>query len=101
MKLRCNIIGFQDTKGTAIDKGETLSDTIKVVDGYSDAIILRHPTEGAARFAAEIAEKPVINGGSGSEEHPTQAMVDLYTIIAEKKEINGLNIAPEKLWLEI
>ncbi len=88
-----NIIGFQDTKGTAIDKGETLSDTIKVVDGYSDAIILRHPTEGAARFAAEIAEKPLINGGSGSEEHPTQAMVDLYTIIAEKKEIDGLNIA--------
>ncbi len=87
------VIGFYDTKGTSVEKGETLADTIRVVDGYCDAIVLRHPMEGAARFAAEQAEKPLINGGSGSEEHPTQSLLDVYSILSEKGRIDGLNIA--------
>lgn len=85
--------GFADIKGTSIEKGENLTDTLKVVDGYADIIVIRHSREGAARYAAEICEKPVINAGSGAEEHPTQAMLDLYTIIKEKGRIDGLNIA--------
>lgn len=85
--------GFSGIKGTSIEKGENLADTLKVVDGYSDLIVIRHPREGAARYAAEICEKPVINAGSGAEEHPTQAMLDLYTIIKEKGKIDDLNIA--------
>ncbi|MCX8161842.1 MAG: aspartate carbamoyltransferase, partial [Candidatus Bathyarchaeota archaeon] len=64
----------------SVEKGETLTDTVRVVQSYADLIVLRHPMEGAARLAAEVADIPVINGGSGAEEHPTQAMLDLYTI---------------------
>jgi aspartate carbamoyltransferase catalytic subunit len=85
--------GFSDIKGTSIEKGENLTDTLRVVDGYADVIVIRHSREGAAKYAAEICEKPVINAGSGAEEHPTQAMLDLYTIIKEKGRIDGLNIA--------
>jgi aspartate carbamoyltransferase catalytic subunit len=59
---------------------------------YSDILVLRHPLDGSSRFAAEISEKPVINGGSGTEEHPTQAIQDLFTIKKEKKKIDGLKI---------
>lgn len=76
----------------SIEKGETLTDTVKVVENYADLIVLRHPMEGAARLAAEVASIPVINGGSGAEEHPTQAMLDLYTIRRCKKRIDGLKI---------
>jgi aspartate carbamoyltransferase catalytic subunit len=76
----------------SIEKGETLIDTVKVVQNYADLIVLRHPMEGAARLAAEVADIPVINGGSGAEEHPTQAMLDLYTIRRCKKRIDGLKI---------
>ncbi len=69
-----------------------MADTIRVVENYADVLVLRHPLEGAARLAAEFAEVPVINAGSGAEEHPTQALLDLYTIIKEKKTIDGLNI---------
>lgn len=62
------------------------------MDNYVDLIVLRHPNDGAARYAAEIASKPLINGGSGTEEHPTQAMLDLYTIVEEKGSIDGLKI---------
>ncbi|MEM2323866.1 MAG: aspartate carbamoyltransferase [Candidatus Bathyarchaeia archaeon] len=76
----------------SIEKGETLTDTIRVVQNYADLIVLRHPKEGAAKLAAEVADIPVINGGSGAEEHPTQAMLDLYTIRRCKKRIDGLRI---------
>jgi aspartate carbamoyltransferase catalytic subunit len=92
-KLGGNVIGFAEPGVSSVWKGETLADTIRVVEKYSDVIVLRHPLEGAARFAAEYAKVPVINGGSGAEEHPTQALLDLYTILKAKGKIDGLNIA--------
>lgn len=86
-------IGFAEPRVASIEKGENLADTLRTVEGYCDAIIIRHPLEGAARFAAEVSEKPVVNAGSGGEEHPTQAMVDLYTILKEKGKVDGLKIA--------
>jgi aspartate carbamoyltransferase catalytic subunit len=91
-KLGGNTIGFAEPKVAAIKKGENLADTIRVVEKYADVLVLRHPLEGAARLAAEFAEAPVINAGSGAEEHPTQALLDLYTILKEKERIDGLNI---------
>ena len=91
-KLGGTAIGFAEPKVAAIKKGENLADTIRVVDNYADVLVLRHPLEGAARLAAEFSNVPVINAGSGAEEHPTQALLDLYTILKEKKTIDGLNI---------
>jgi aspartate carbamoyltransferase catalytic subunit len=91
-KLGGNIIEITEPEMSSITKGETLADTIRVVEKYSDIIVLRHPMEGAAKFASEVANIPIINGGSGSEEHPTQALLDLYTILKEKGKIDGLNI---------
>jgi len=71
-------------------KGENLADTIRMLDSYADAIVIRHRVEGAARFAAEIAEHPVINGGDGTRDHPTQAMIDLYTVRKALGRIDGL-----------
>src|SRR5687768_18115354 len=83
-------IGISDLKSSSIEKGESLQDTVRVMDLYSDIIILRHQLDGSSKFAAEISDHPIINGGSGSEEHPTQAMLDLYTMMREKKKIDGL-----------
>jgi len=85
-------LGFAEPRVSSMEKGESLADTIRTVDNYVDLIVLRHSNDGAARYAAEIASKPLINGGSGTEEHPTQAMLDLYTIIKEKGSIDGLKI---------
>lgn len=71
-------------------KGESLADTIRMLDAYADVIVVRHRAEGAAKFAAEIAEAPVINGGDGTRDHPTQAMVDLYTIRRELGRLDRL-----------
>ncbi|MHA1834066.1 MAG: aspartate carbamoyltransferase [Candidatus Baldrarchaeia archaeon] len=92
-KLGGECIGFSSAEGSSIAKGENLSDTIRVVENYCDIIVLRHPLEGAAKFAAEVATVPVINAGSGAEEHPTQALLDLLTIKSEKERIDGLKIA--------
>ncbi|HYB59218.1 MAG TPA: aspartate carbamoyltransferase, partial [Candidatus Acidoferrales bacterium] len=73
-------------------KGETLADTIKVVGEYADAIVLRHPREGAARMASEISKIPIINGGDGAGHHPTQTLLDLYTIKKES-HLDNLDIA--------
>jgi len=86
-------IGFAEAEIASVKKGENLADTIRVVENYADVIALRHPREGAARLAAEFAEIPVINGGSGGEEHPTQALLDLYTVKKEKGTIDGLSLA--------
>ena len=91
-KMGGNVIGFAEPGISSVMKGETLADTVRVVENYSDVIILRHPLEGAAKFAAEYANLPVINGGSGAEEHPTQALLDLYTILKAKGKIDGLKI---------
>src|ERR671932_1393275 len=85
-------IGISDLKSSSVEKGESLADTIRIIDLYSDVILLRHPLDGSSRFAAELSNNPVINAGSGSEEHPTQALLDLYTILKEKKKIDGLTI---------
>lgn len=85
-------IGIFDPKSSSVEKGESLADTIRIMDLYSDVIVLRHPLDGSSRFAAELSKNPVINAGSGSEEHPTQAMLDLYTILKEKNKIDGLKI---------
>jgi len=92
-KLGGSVIGFNEPEIASIKKGENLADTVRVVEKYADIIVLRHPAEGAARFAAEYVEIPVINAGSGAEEHPTQALLDLYTILKEKGRIDGLTIA--------
>ncbi len=92
-KLGGSTIGFAEAEIASVKKGENLADTIRVVENYADVIALRHPLEGSARLAAEFARVPIINGGSGAEEHPTQALLDLYTILKEKGQIDGLNIA--------
>jgi aspartate carbamoyltransferase catalytic subunit len=92
-KLGGSAIGFAEAEIASVKKGENLADTVRVVESYADVIVLRHPLEGAARLAAEFARVPIINAGSGAEEHPTQALLDLYTILKEKGRINGLNIA--------
>jgi len=92
-KLGGSTIGFAEAEIASVRKGENLADTIRTVENYADVIALRHPLEGAARLAAEFSKIPVINGGSGAEEHPTQAFLDLYTIMKEKEAIDGLKIA--------
>ena len=85
-------LGIADATSSSIHKGETLGDTIKVISSYCDVLVLRHSLDGSSRFAAEISNKPVINAGSGTEEHPTQTIQDLFTIKKEKKKIDGLKI---------
>ena len=91
-QLSGKVIGFSNTGSTSIKKGETLWDTIKMVDAYSDAIAIRHPVEGAARLAAEASSKPVINAGDGANQHPTQTLLDLYTIQKVKGKLDNLHI---------
>ena len=87
-----NSLGISNISSSSTQKGESLADTVKIMSIYSDALVLRHPLDGSSRFASEISDKPVINAGSGTEEHPTQAIQDLYTIKKEKKKIDGLKI---------
>jgi aspartate carbamoyltransferase catalytic subunit len=84
--------GIADVSSSSIQKGESLADTVKIMSIYSDVLVLRHILDGSSRFAAEVSDKPIINGGSGTEEHPTQAIQDLFTIKKEKKTIDGLEI---------
>jgi len=86
-RLGGRVIGFADPSGTSLKKGESLADTIRMAEAYSDAIVMRHPQEGAARLAAEFADIPVLNGGDGAGHHPTQCLLDLFTIQTEKKKI--------------
>jgi len=92
-KLGGSTIGFAEAEIASVKKGENLADTVRTVENYADIIAIRHPLEGAARLAAEFAKVPILNGGSGAEEHPTQALLDLYTIEKEKHRIDGLKIA--------
>ena len=93
LKLGGSIIGFAEAESASVKKGENLADTVRVVENYADVIALRHPLDGAAKLAAEFSKVPIINGGSGAEEHPTQALLDLYTMQKEKGKIDGLKIA--------
>ena len=85
-------LGISDVSSSSTQKGESLADTVKIMSIYSDVLVLRHSLDGSSRFAAEVSSKPVINGGSGTEEHPTQAIQDLFTIKKEKNKIDGLKI---------
>lgn len=91
-KLGAKVITEIGPKFSSMYKGETLSDTLKVVEQYSDLIIMRHPKEGSAKLAASILSKPFLNAGDGSGEHPTQALLDIYTLYKEKQTIDNLNI---------
>ncbi|MEM4047581.1 MAG: aspartate carbamoyltransferase, partial [Metallosphaera sp.] len=91
--LGADVISVIGEEATSIAKGESFSDTIIMLDTYSDVIVVRHKYEGAAKYAAEVAEKPVINAGDGKQHHPTQAMIDLYTIIKLFGTIDGLTYA--------
>ena len=92
-RLGGSTIGFAEAEIASVRKGENLADTIRTVENYADVIALRHPLEGAARLAAEFSKVPILNGGSGAEEHPTQALLDLYTMVKEKGKVDGLKIA--------
>ena len=92
IRLGGDVIGFSEVSTTSIAKGETFADTVRMLDSYADIIVIRHRVEGAAQFAAEIAESPVINAGDGTRHHPTQAMIDLYTIRRNFESIDGLSI---------
>ena len=87
-----NSLGISDISSSSTQKGESLADTVKIMSIYSDVLVLRHTLDGSSRFAAEVSDKPVINAGSGTEEHPTQAIQDLFTIKKEKKKIDGLKV---------
>jgi aspartate carbamoyltransferase catalytic subunit len=91
-RLGGKVIGFSDEKVSSIKKGETIWDTAKMAERYSDVIVIRTPIEGSARLAAEATSVPVINGGDGANQHPTQTLLDLYTIQKAKKNIDGLKI---------
>jgi aspartate carbamoyltransferase catalytic subunit len=87
-----NSLGISDINSSSTQKGESLADTVRIMSIYSDVLVLRHTLDGSSRFASEVSDKPVINAGSGTEEHPTQAIQDLFTIKKEKKKIDGLKI---------
>jgi aspartate carbamoyltransferase catalytic subunit len=91
-RLHGRVIGFADPTATSQKKGETLSDTIRMADAYSDVIVVRHPSEGAARLAAEYSAAPILNAGDGAGHHPTQCLLDLFTIYNEKKDIGKQNV---------
>ncbi|HUK92488.1 MAG TPA: aspartate carbamoyltransferase [Methanomicrobiales archaeon] len=90
-RLGGDTISVDSVEASSIAKGETLADTIRVVSGYTDAIVLRHPKEGAARLASEFATVPVINAGDGAGQHPSQTLLDLYTI-RKSMDIDGLEV---------
>jgi len=91
-RLGATVIDVSEMSMTSMSKGETLADTIKMVDGYCDVIVLRHPHEGAARLAAKFSENPVINAGDGAGSHPTQTLLDLFTMRSAKGSLDGLNV---------
>lgn len=93
IKLGAGVISISDPKTSSASKGESLEDAIKVISGYSDVLVLRHPENGAAEKAAAVSAVPIINAGDGYNEHPTQALYDLYTMQKELGKIDGLKIA--------
>lgn len=91
-RLGGRIIGFSDASTTSSSKGETLKDTIKMVSNYVDLIIMRHYLEGAARYATEVTDTPIINAGDGANQHPSQTMLDLYSIYKTQGTLENLTI---------
>lgn len=91
-RLGAKVIGFSDATNTSQSKGETLKDTIKMVNNYVDMIIMRHPLEGSSRYASEVATVPVVNAGDGANQHPSQTLLDLYSILQTQGTLEGLTI---------
>jgi aspartate carbamoyltransferase len=91
-RLGGSVIQINNVTYSSVSKGESLPDTIRTLESYSDAIVLRHPEMGSAAEAAAAGAKPIINAGDGAGEHPTQALLDAYTIRAEMGRIDGLTI---------
>ena len=92
MELGGNVLGFSDAKNTSVSKGETVADTVRVVENFVDIIAMRHPLEGAPYVASQAAHIPIINAGDGSHAHPTQTLTDLLTIKRELGHIDNITI---------
>lgn len=93
-RLGGNVIGFSDASNTSLaKKGETLADSIRIITSYTDALVMRHYREGAARLAADVSPVPVINAGDGSNQHPSQTLLDLFTIYETQGRLDNISIA--------
>lgn len=92
-RLGGRVIGFSDAALSSTTKGESLADTIRTVSNYADLIVMRHPIEGSARWASQVASVPIINAGDGSNQHPTQCLLDLFTIRQTQGTLDNLDIA--------
>ncbi len=92
-RMGADVLPLTDPEMTSLAKGESLYDTLRMIEGYGvDCIVMRHPARGAAKYAAEVVRVPVINAGSGSQEHPTQSLLDAYTIVKKRGSLDGLTI---------
>ncbi len=91
-RLGGRVIGFSDASTSSTSKGETLKDTIKMVSNYADIIVMRHFLEGAAQYATEVTEVPIVNAGDGANQHPSQTLLDLYSILKTQGTLEGLTI---------
>ncbi|PIE84593.1 MAG: aspartate carbamoyltransferase [Bacteroidia bacterium] len=91
-QLRGRVIGFSDASSSSTSKGESLNDTILTVSNYVDLIVMRHPIEGAARLASEVAPVPIVNAGDGANQHPSQTILDLYSIRKTQGTLDGITI---------
>ena len=92
-RLGGRVIGFSDAALSSTTKGESLADTIRTVSNYADLIVMRHPIEGSARWASQVASVPIINAGDGSNQHPTRCLLDLFTIRQTQGTLDNLDIA--------
>lgn len=92
-RLGAKVIGFSSAASSSVTKGESLKDTILTVSNYSDIIVMRHPREGSARYAAEVSPVPVINAGDGANQHPTQTLLDMYSIQKTQGTLDNLQVA--------
>lgn len=91
-RLGARVIGFSDAATSSSSKGETLKDTVKMVSNYVDVIIMRHYLEGAARYATEVTDIPIINAGDGAHQHPSQTLLDLYSILKTQGRLDNMTI---------
>jgi aspartate carbamoyltransferase catalytic subunit len=91
-RLGASVVGFSDADNTSVSKGETLKDTIMMISNYADLIVMRHPKEGSARYAAEISRVPIINAGDGANQHPSQTLLDMYSIQKTQGRLDNLTI---------
>jgi aspartate carbamoyltransferase catalytic subunit len=91
-RLGGKVIGFSEASNSSVSKGESLKDTILTVSRYADLIVMRHPVEGSARYASVVSDKPIINAGDGSNQHPTQCLLDLYSIRKTQGTLENINL---------